>query len=58
MHKPDTSLTLTCRYAIIVIAHQPAGSNLSGTAVARIMHGLSTPAYPSDQWCKCGFWGK
>jgi hypothetical protein len=22
------------------------------------MHGLSAAAYPTDQWSKCGFWGK
>ena len=32
--------------------------NMTGTAVARIMHGLSSAAYPTDQWVKCGFWGK
>lgn len=25
--------------------------------MARVFHGLATPAYPADQWAKCGFWG-
>jgi len=34
------------------------GLHTGGIAVARIFHGLSTPAYPVQQWAKCGFWGQ
>ncbi len=34
------------------------GRRITGVAIARIFHGLSCPAYPSDQWRKCGFWGR
>lgn len=43
----------TCRDAVLGL-----GRKISGTAVARIFHGLAVPAYPRDQWSKCGFWGK
>lgn len=32
------------------------GVNLTARAVTRILHGIASPAYPSDQWHKCGFW--
>ncbi len=32
------------------------GCRLTGRAVARIMHGMASPAFPADQWSKCGFW--
>lgn len=34
------------------------GRRINGTAIARIFHGLSSTAYPADQWRKCGFWGR
>lgn len=34
------------------------GQQVGGIAVARIFHGLSTPAFPVQQWAKCGFWGQ
>lgn len=27
-------------------------------AMARIMHGLGSPAFPSATWSKCHFWGR
>lgn len=24
--------------------------------MARIMHGVASPAFPTIQWSKCGFW--
>jgi ATP-dependent DNA helicase Q4 len=30
---------------------------MTSVAVARIFHGLATPAFPAQQWAKCGFWG-
>ena len=32
------------------------GCSLTGRAVARILHGVSSPAFPASQWSKCGFW--
>ena len=32
------------------------GCNLTGRAVARILHGVASPAFPTPQWNKCGFW--
>jgi len=43
----------SCRDAV-----QQRERPMTGTAVARIFHGLATPSYPIDQWAKCGFWGK
>ena len=34
------------------------GRSLTGRATARIMHGVASPAFPADQWSKCGFWGR
>jgi ATP-dependent DNA helicase Q4 len=31
---------------------------LTPEAVARILHGLSSPAFPPDRWSKCGFWDR
>ncbi|KAL6761906.1 P-loop containing nucleoside triphosphate hydrolase protein [Haematococcus lacustris] len=46
----------THRQRVLELARD--GRRLTGVAVARIFHGLATPAYPSDQWRKCGFWGQ
>ncbi|DBA84790.1 TPA: hypothetical protein ACH3X1_016785 [Trebouxia sp. C0004] len=35
--------------------HKP-GCSLTGRAVARILHGVASPAFPTAQWTKCGFW--
>jgi ATP-dependent DNA helicase Q4 len=34
------------------------GAPASGLALARILHGLHSPAFPRDQWGRCGFWGR
>lgn len=34
------------------------GGPLTGRAIARILHGVSSPAFPTKQWSKCGFWGR
>ena len=34
------------------------GGPLTGRAIARILHGVSSPAFPTAQWSKCGFWGR
>jgi len=31
---------------------------MSAQAVARIMHGISSSAYPAADWKKCGYWGR
>jgi ATP-dependent DNA helicase Q4 len=36
----------------------PQGRPLTARAIARVMHGVASPAYPADQWSKCGFWGR
>jgi hypothetical protein len=35
-----------------------AAGKLSGVLVAKILHGLGSPALPYDQWTKCGWWGR
>eukprot|EP00884_Botryococcus_braunii_P022637 jgi/Botrbrau1/9057/Bobra.0376s0031.1 len=32
--------------------------NLTPQAVARIFHGISSPAFPADRWASCGFWDR
>ena len=39
---------------VIVIPLQ--GCCLTGRAIARILHGVASPAFPTKQWTKCGFW--
>ena len=31
---------------------------MSAQAVARIMHGVASAAYPAAEWRKCGYWGR
>ena len=31
---------------------------MSAQALARIMHGISSAAFPASAWRKCGFWGR
>ena len=31
---------------------------MSAQAVARIMHGVPSVAYPAAEWRKCGYWGR
>ena len=35
---------------------QLQGCELTGRAVARVLQGVSSPAFPMAQWNKCGFW--
>lgn len=35
---------------------QLQGCTLTGRAIARILHGVASPAFPTAQWSKCGFW--
>ena len=32
------------------------GYALNGRAIARILHGVASPAFPTAHWSKCGFW--
>ena len=34
------------------------GKAAGGLALARILHGLHSPAFPREQWSRCGFWGR
>lgn len=31
---------------------------VTARALARVLHGVSSPAFPADQWVKCGVWGR
>lgn len=33
-------------------------AGLTARALARILHGLASPAFPADRWAKCGVWGR
>lgn len=33
-------------------------ADLSARALARVLHGLSSPAFPADRWTKSGVWGR
>eukprot|EP00983_Pelagomonas_calceolata_P115290 1160179-Pelagomonas_calceolata.AAC.20 len=50
----DTARTRSCGSP----TQAKRGQQVGGIAVARIFHGLSTPAFPVQQWAKCGFWGQ
>ena len=56
-------LILTCTDACLCTGHFPImqylhlqGGTLTGRAIARILHGVASPAFPTAQWSKCGFW--
>ena len=34
------------------------GKAAGGLALARILHGLHSRAFPREQWSRCGFWGR
>ena len=38
--------------AVVRINREQDGPELTARAVARILHGISSPAFPSDVWCK------
>eukprot|EP01018_Ginkgo_biloba_P002716 Gb_04713 [translate_table: standard] len=44
------------RADIKVFLQSNAHMNFTGRAIARIMHGISSPAYPSAIWSKNHFW--
>ncbi|XP_021746715.1 ATP-dependent DNA helicase Q-like 5 [Chenopodium quinoa] len=44
--------------ADIKVFLQGSGTKFTPRAVARIMHGIASPAYPSSNWSKTHFWGR
>ncbi len=52
IHKNAAIIEVKC----FVIEHQEMIT--SGRAVARIFHGLSSPAYPYQRWADCRQWGQ
>ncbi|KNA16151.1 hypothetical protein SOVF_091870 [Spinacia oleracea] len=44
--------------ADIKVFLQGSGAKFTPRAVARIMHGIASPAYPSANWSKTHFWGR
>lgn len=34
------------------------GAQMTGRAIARILHGLQSSAFPAAQWKKCGYWAR
>ncbi|VFQ71468.1 unnamed protein product [Cuscuta campestris] len=46
------------RADIKVFLQSNSHAKFTPRAVARILHGLSSPAFPSTFWSKCHFWGR
>ncbi|KAK1271920.1 ATP-dependent DNA helicase Q-like 5 [Acorus gramineus] len=46
------------RADIKVFLQSNAHAKFTPRAVARIMHGIPSPAFPSAMWSKCHFWGR
>ncbi|XP_057421269.1 ATP-dependent DNA helicase Q-like 5 isoform X2 [Lotus japonicus] len=46
------------RADIKVFLQSNSQARFTPRAVARIMHGIASPAYPSTTWCKTHFWGR
>ncbi|KAL2903583.1 ATP-dependent DNA helicase Q-like 5 [Bienertia sinuspersici] len=44
--------------ADIKVFLQSSGAKFTPRAIARIMHGIASPAYPSATWSKTHFWGR
>lgn len=34
------------------------GDELTGRVLARVLHGLGSPAHPREEWLKSGVWGR
>ncbi len=43
---------------MVHVAAEQVAAQLTGRAAARILHGLSSSAFPAIQWKKCGYWGR
>lgn len=56
---PATPALLTAAKAVINKNTANGGPTLTATAIARILHGVDSPAYPRDKWSKQmgSFWG-
>ncbi|KAJ7562723.1 hypothetical protein O6H91_03G081900 [Diphasiastrum complanatum] len=52
------SSSLFLRADIKVFLRSHPDENFSGRAIARIFHGLGSPAYPSANWSRNHFWGR
>ncbi|XP_024388003.1 ATP-dependent DNA helicase Q-like 5 [Physcomitrium patens] len=52
----STSSFLKADIKVFLKTHE--NKNFNGRAVARIFHGLWSPAYPYAAWCKNHFWGR
>ncbi|XP_061360779.1 ATP-dependent DNA helicase Q-like 5 [Gastrolobium bilobum] len=46
------------RADIKVFLQSNSQARFTPRAIARIMHGIASPAYPSTTWCKTHFWGR
>lgn len=57
--RPTTPALLTAARAALRSNREQAGPPLSGRALARILHGVGSPAFPTDAWQKRmgAFWG-
>lgn len=57
--RPTTPALLTAARAALRSNREQAGPALSGCALARILHGVGSPAFPSNAWQKRmgAFWG-
>ncbi|KAL4428000.1 hypothetical protein ABPG75_002089 [Micractinium tetrahymenae] len=57
--RPTTPALLTAARAALRSNREQAGPALSGRALARILHGVGSPAFPPDAWQKRmgAFWG-
>lgn len=57
--RPTTPALLTAARAALRSNREQAGPALSGRALARILHGVGSPSFPSDAWQKRmgAFWG-
>ncbi|XP_076916307.1 ATP-dependent DNA helicase Q-like 5 [Bidens hawaiensis] len=46
------------RADIKVFLQSNSHAKFTPRAIARIMHGIASPAFPSSTWCKTHFWGR
>ncbi|KAD4983244.1 hypothetical protein E3N88_19915 [Mikania micrantha] len=46
------------KFLTLVFLQSNAHAKFTPRAIARIMHGIPSPAFPSSTWCKTHFWGR
>ncbi|KAL3136692.1 hypothetical protein ABBQ38_15544 [Trebouxia sp. C0009 RCD-2024] len=51
-----STLKMDIRALLAWAERQKPGCALTGRAIARILHGVASPAFPTAHWSKCGFW--